>query len=284
MSILGMIAWAFLQSQAAPIPGHPPAKGDPAQTKTFFEYQDAARGLTLKMENGRVELSVPRQEGKADRENVASYKADSLVDFKRQYPEIAKKYDLDRLLPQSMTPEAAESLFDERAKRFGGDDEGFMPRHLGDFLQGGPENWQNMDHWFDREHQRLRDLEREFMQEGVRNEAAPIQEHGPRFGILAAPLGDALRAQLGLSPKEGVLVTAVDKGSVADTSGVKPYDVLVKISGQTISDSNHFRDQMTSALQGKEFVLDVIRRGSPLKLTVHPAASLPGNGPAKSTN
>lgn len=64
----------------------------------------------------------------------------------------------------------------------------------------------------------------------------------PYLGVRYAPLTDDIKATLQQQgyrnlPKTGAVVVEVYKGSPADKAGVRPYDVITKIAGSTVSNS-----------------------------------------------
>ncbi|HVR84264.1 MAG TPA: PDZ domain-containing protein, partial [Planctomycetota bacterium] len=137
--------------------------------------------------------------------------------------------------------------------------------------------YRGLDRWFQEEHQMLRNLERRFHAEGMPLVQLPEENRGAVLGVLVAPVTDSLRSQLKLGPHEGLVVAEVEKGSLAERSGLQEQDILVKISGQGISgDAAKFREQVMTALHAKEFTLDLIRGGERRTLTVHPGSQLKG--------
>lgn len=66
--------------------------------------------------------------------------------------------------------------------------------------------------------------------------AAPSKSGAPRFGMMLAALDDAMRARFGLGPDEsGVVVTGVDPDGIAAKKGVRPGDIIRRISGQAVT-------------------------------------------------
>jgi hypothetical protein len=273
MSTLSLLAALVLLLQSPPAPKeHSVQKEDP-KTRTFLEYRNTGEGITFKMEGGRIELTVPAEKGGKGHEESTTYRSASLEEFKRLYPEIAKKYNVEQYLPKAGRPEAFEKWWEEWASRLGSDEDRRWRSYLSDLPKNAPDAFSNLDRWFDDEHRVLRDLERRLHEDGVPSAAEPAKTHHRLFGILVAPMSEPLRAQLGLPVRSGLLVENVEKGSIAEIAGVKKYDILLKLSARTIEDVGRFKEGMVTALQSKEFTLDVIRGGSPMKLTVHPAHS-----------
>ena len=99
------------------------------------------------------------------------------------------------------------------------------------------------------------------------------QAQGRRFGILISPVGPALAAQLGLSPGDGLLVRQVEPGSLAETSGVKRYDVITALDGTKAQAPKleEFRKGLQDAIATEKFTLELLRNGKRETLTVKPA-------------
>jgi hypothetical protein len=243
-------------------------------TRTYFEYRNAEDGVTLKIDNGRVDVTVPDEQKKGA---TKEYQAATLEEFRRRYPELVKKYDLDQYLPGAMKPEAVEQWWKEFGTRYGADEEQRLKRFLEGFPKETTDAYRGLDRWFQEEHQMLRNLERRFHAEGMPLVQSSGETRGATLGVLVAPVTDALRTQLKLQPHEGLVVAEVEKGSLAERSGLKEYDVLLKISSQGISDeAAKFREQVVTALHAKEFTLELIRGGERQTLTVHPGSAPKG--------
>jgi hypothetical protein len=272
MNVFSILSAVLLAAQATPPPQGPSAKKPEVQVESFMEYRNPSERITFKVDNGRLELTVPAEKGKATREETTTYKAASMEDFKRRYPEIAKKYNIDRLLPGIFKSDALDRPWEESADRLL-QEEKRVGKSLRDLFKDAPMDFGFLDRWFDEEHPSLRDLERRMHEEDRSSAQESFQNPGPRLGILVGPVSEPLRAQLGLQVNEGLVVEEVEKGSLAEASGLKDFDVLVKLSGQVIGDSRNFRDKVMTALHSKDCVLDIIRRGTPLKVTIHPAHS-----------
>ncbi|HEV3025945.1 MAG TPA: PDZ domain-containing protein [Planctomycetota bacterium] len=246
---------------------------DPS-TRAYFEYRNAEDGVTFKVDNGRVALTVPDDQKKGA---TKQYQAATLQEFRRLYPELVKKYDLDQYVPRAMKPEAVEQWWKEFAARSGLDEEQRMKRFLEEFPKESTDARRALDRWFQEEHQQLRNLERRFHAEGMPLAQSSEENRGAVLGVLVAPVTDPLRSQLKLQPQEGLLVAEVENNRLAERSGLREHDILLKISGQGISgDAAKFREQVMTALHAKEFTLDLIRGGERQTLTVHPGVQPKG--------
>jgi hypothetical protein len=242
-------------------------KDEKIESRTYYEYRNAADGITFKVDNGKVELIVPDEKTKGA---TKTYRAESLAEFRKLYPELVRKYDLDQYAPAAMKPEAVDQWWKEWATRFGADDEQRFRHFFDSFPKESTDAFRGLDRWFQEERQALRNLERRFHAEGMPL-VPPSEEHrGGALGILVAPVTDALRSQLGLSEHEGLVVAEVEKNSLAERSELKPWDVLLKISGQPISDPVKFREQVLTGMHAKEFTLELIRGGHRMTVTIHP--------------
>ena len=65
---------------------------------------------------------------------------------------------------------------------------------------------------------------------------SPDKVEKPRFGMVLSALNDKTRTRLGLEKDDtGVLVTNVDPNGIAAAKGVRPGDVIRRVSGQQVS-------------------------------------------------
>jgi len=244
----------------------PPQDEKDTSARIYYEYRNSKDGITFKIDNGRVELTVPDGKTKG---GTKLYQAASLEEFRRLYPELVKKYDLNSYAPGTMKPEAVEQWWKEFGARWGTDQEERLRGFLDSFPKESTDAYRGLDRWFQEEQQALRNLERRYHAEGMPLVQPSEENRGARLGILVAPVTDALRAQLNLPPNEGLVAAEVEKGSLAEKSGLKAFDVLLKISGQTVvADASKFREQVQSALHAKEFTLELIRGGKKETVTV----------------
>jgi serine protease Do len=88
-----------------------------------------------------------------------------------------------------------------------------------------------------------------------------------QLGIEVAAVQPPLRAQLDLKEGQGVVVTsAAGEGDIAK-DGLKPHDIVLSIDGQAIASSEKFHE-LAGSRQGKEAVLQVLRKAKPIELKV----------------
>jgi serine protease Do len=74
-------------------------------------------------------------------------------------------------------------------------------------------------------------------------------------------VGETLRDQLGLRENEGVIVTEVKTGTIAEKAGLKEHDILLKLEGKAVTDRWQFRADILTALGKPEFDLELLRAG-----------------------
>ena len=88
----------------------------------------------------------------------------------------------------------------------------------------------------------------------------PVEEHKTEFylGVSIAPLDDALRAQLALPSKQGVIVSDVTKGSPAEKAGVKKHDIVLELGDKKIDSLETLATQVQT-LRDKPVYVKVLR-------------------------
>lgn len=104
-----------------------------------------------------------------------------------------------------------------------------------------------------------------------------------QLGVFIQPLDEAMAESLGLkSANQGIVVSDVNKNSPAQKAGVQKYDIIIRLNGTTINDTNQFRNTIALMPPGSKAVLE-IQRGDK-KLTLSPvleeASSQPATGNA----
>jgi len=238
--------------------------GKPATGSTDVRvvYHDWAKGIDfVRDESGRVTLTAPERDDPSGKREFKTYQADSLEDFKKRYPEIARKYDVDKLSsPEAVSKEVQEEWRRLREQLGLESKEGAAP--------GKGDEFQSMERWLERHQQMMR---RRLQHWDEEHPAAPEQAQGRTLGILAGSVPPALRSQLNLGDGEGLLVHHVQPGSLAEKSGLKAHDILLRLNRQPIQDLATFRSDVARALSGDAFTLDVLRGGKPQSIEIHSA-------------
>ena len=80
-------------------------------------------------------------------------------------------------------------------------------------------------------------------------------------GLNVRALNARASRMLGLSVDEGLLVISVDPRSPAEAAGIEPYDVIVAVDGQRVTDSAAASALLRSHRPGETVLLRVVRNG-----------------------
>ena len=252
--------------------------GSPPESKKSQEPQEQRRELTFKLSaDGHVDLTVRETDKSTGKLVEKNYKADSIEEFKKKYPEVAKQYSIDRFASAGplLGPGSDDFAknFEAWKKRF--DEQWFWDRHR----DGGLEKWledlpksaqsEELEKWLGEQRQlfeRFRGMEAPPSSDSGKSEH-PSGRHV--LGVLVAPVSDTLASQLGFDKPQGVVIAAVQKESPAEKAGLQINDVVVKIGGKAIPDVAFFRREVLSS--SMPFDLDVIRHGKHQTLRVEPS-------------
>ncbi len=87
-----------------------------------------------------------------------------------------------------------------------------------------------------------------------------------RLGVWTGEVSEPLRMHLKLPRGVGVLVEDVVPGSFAAQAGLEPFDVIRSVQGQNVGCAADIRKVVSTVAAGEQVVLDIIRKGDPLKL------------------
>jgi len=213
----------------------------PAQDEPETKKQVHAYSLRVNAD-GHVEMTV-NENGKEK-----TYQADSMAEFVRKYPDVAREYGVGRGGLRGLKFHGSEDFakkFEDWRKQFGDFD----------FLKQDPELQKLLEH------------PDQLFQEHPAPKAER-QPDGPRLGVRLAPLSQVLADQLGIDVKSGSLIADVEAGSLAEKSGLKKNDLLVKVDGKEASGIESLRATIQEALQKKDFDVDVLRHGKRQTITV----------------
>jgi serine protease Do len=88
------------------------------------------------------------------------------------------------------------------------------------------------------------------------------------MGVSLQAISRELAPQFGLKNDHGAIVGDVTPGKPGDKAGLKSGDVITKIDGEEVKDSNDLTMKVTSHAPGDTVTLDVIRDGKPMKVNV----------------
>jgi Do/DeqQ family serine protease len=81
------------------------------------------------------------------------------------------------------------------------------------------------------------------------------------LGVVVQPVTQDLAESLGLKETRGVIVSSVQPGSAAAGAGLKQGDVITKLNGAEVNDSNAFRNRVAGTQPGTAVTLAVLRDG-----------------------
>jgi serine protease Do len=90
-----------------------------------------------------------------------------------------------------------------------------------------------------------------------------------RLGVTIQEIDQALADSFGLQKPGGALVSSVEKGSPAEKAGLEPGDVILKLNEHSISHSSDLSSQVADLAPGSIGKLQIIRKGTPITLTVN---------------
>jgi serine protease Do len=88
------------------------------------------------------------------------------------------------------------------------------------------------------------------------------------MGVSLQGISPDLASQFGLKNDHGAIVGDVTPGKPGEKAGLKSGDVIVKIDGEEVKDSNDLTMRVTSHTPGSTVALDVVRDGKPMKINV----------------
>jgi Do/DeqQ family serine protease len=81
------------------------------------------------------------------------------------------------------------------------------------------------------------------------------------LGVTVQPVTSALAQGLGLQTVGGALVSSIQDNGPAAAAGVAQGDVILRVNGAAVSDSNDLRNQIGSLAPGASVTLDLVRDG-----------------------
>ena len=111
-----------------------------------------------------------------------------------------------------------------------------------------------------------------------------LTEHGRmrrgRLGLLLQDMTPELASAFGISPRQGAVVAKVVPKSSADEAGLRVGDVIVALNGHPVHSGRDLRNSFGVLSVGDSAVLQVLRDGHPLSISIQVAATrqetLPG--------
>jgi Do/DeqQ family serine protease len=79
------------------------------------------------------------------------------------------------------------------------------------------------------------------------------------LGVTVQRVSSDLAQGLGLKSVQGALVSWVESGGPADKAGVEQGDVILRVNGAAVNDSNDLRNRISSVAPGETVTLDIVR-------------------------
>ena len=87
------------------------------------------------------------------------------------------------------------------------------------------------------------------------------------LGVNAVPLNPKDARQLEYPHSFGIMVVAVEKGSPAQSAGIRPKDIIVEMNGQSLDNFLLFRRKLLGLWPGHEIRLALFRDGKIIRVS-----------------
>ncbi len=82
-----------------------------------------------------------------------------------------------------------------------------------------------------------------------------------RLGIRGTDISESMKKQLNLTVSKGVIISQVEPDSPAEKAGLKKYDVIVEVNGQTVENWKDLRFKVADLQPGDLVTIKIIRDG-----------------------
>jgi serine protease Do len=82
------------------------------------------------------------------------------------------------------------------------------------------------------------------------------------FGLTVETVTKDLAEQFGLEKMDGVVVTEVERGSIAEKKGIEPGDVITELNQKPVNNPKQFRDALQSADPKKGIIINFTTHGT----------------------
>ncbi len=90
----------------------------------------------------------------------------------------------------------------------------------------------------------------------------------PYLGITMQAVTDELAGHYGLKDRDGAVVMQISEKSPAFSSGLKPMDIIRKIDGKVMKNTNEVQKYVLGREVGQTITIEVMRNGKPVELKV----------------
>jgi len=104
---------------------------------------------------------------------------------------------------------------------------------------------------------------------------AEEEQRRPEIGLTVEDIPAQLASRLDLKGDEGVLVSDVKPGSVAEEAGLMPNDIIAQMDGTKLTSSQAFVNRIRSMKSGESVVLKFYRFANRQKLTFYSSLTKP---------
>ncbi|WP_417344994.1 outer membrane-stress sensor serine endopeptidase DegS [Ferrimonas sp.] len=101
------------------------------------------------------------------------------------------------------------------------------------------------------------------------------------LGVAAQDLDFNSSQSLGLTDRQGVVLTGIDPGGPASRGGLAKWDVVIELNGQPLHGVNAMMDDIAETPPGTEVNLTLLREGKKLQLPVTIGEKPPYQGPER---
>jgi serine protease Do len=99
-----------------------------------------------------------------------------------------------------------------------------------------------------------------------------LQTHGHvtrgKLGVVIQNVDQGLADSFGLPQPEGALVSSVEKGGAAERAGIEPGDVILKLNGEPVNQSNELPAEVAGLAPGTTVKLEVWRNHASREVSV----------------
>lgn len=88
------------------------------------------------------------------------------------------------------------------------------------------------------------------------------------MGVTMSEPSEELAHQAGIDPEEATVITGVTKDLPAAKAGLKKYDIVVKVDGETPADEGTIREKLREKNAGDQLKFEVLRKGERQEVTI----------------
>lgn len=94
------------------------------------------------------------------------------------------------------------------------------------------------------------------------------EDPSPFMGVVTAEVPEMLADHLGLSERSGIIIRTVCPDSPAEKAGLSVNDVVTKLNGDPVANTDDFSSTVRSRKVGDRLRIDLIHKGKPAKVEV----------------